>query len=140
MSSKHPLRNGSGCADPTAYAALCCYDLPPFTPISTVYICSPYSGDTKANTQIARAFCATAVAKSYAPIAPHLLLPQFMDDTDPVQRHATFGINKHLLGACTEMWVYAPRISTGMRQEIIWAKQAGMRLRFFDQNFKEVTP
>ena len=45
-----------------------------------VYICSPYSGDVKTNTEKAKDYCRFAVEKGNVPIAPHLLFPQFMDE------------------------------------------------------------
>lgn len=139
MNNRELRRNGEGYPDPTAYAVLCHIDEPDFVPKALVYICSPYRGDTAANIRLAREFCATAVDHGYAPIAPHLLLTQFMDDENPHQRHKAFGINKHLLHICQELWVYQPRISHGMRQEITWAHHMRKPIRFFNNDFQEVT-
>lgn len=139
MNLRDLKRNGEGYLDPTAYAALCHVDDPDFVPTALVYICSPYRGDTAANIRLAREFCATAVDHGYAPLAPHLLLTQFMDDENPHQRHKAFGINKRLLRACNQLWVYQPRISLGMRQEITWARQLNKPIRYFNSDFQEVT-
>lgn len=45
-----------------------------------VYICSRYSGDVKQNTEMARRYCRYAVDQGYIPLAPHLLLPQFLSE------------------------------------------------------------
>lgn len=48
-----------------------------------VYICSPYTGDIKANVENARRYCRFAADTGYIPMAPHLLFPQFLDDANP---------------------------------------------------------
>lgn len=135
-----PYKNSEGYADPTFYQALACADMPEFTPRGTVYICSPYAGDVEGNVRIARVLCAVAVDFGYAPLAPHLLLTQFMDDADPKHRRKAFGINKHFLTRCDQVWVYHSVISAGMRQEIHWARQLRLPIRYFNSNFEEVIP
>lgn len=138
--SQHELRrNGAGYPDPTAHAVLTALELPEFKPKALVYICSPYRGEITANVRLARAFSAAAIDLGYAPVAPHLLYPQFMDDDNPRQRQQAFAINQLILTACSQLWVYQPRITAGMSQEIGWAKQAGKPIRYFNQDFEEVT-
>ena len=79
-------RNSEGYPDPTAYEALSLIEkeeraLRAFRPI--VYICSPYAGDIEKNVKAARVYSRFAVDRGFIPIAPHLLFPQFMDDTNP---------------------------------------------------------
>ena len=62
-----------------------------------VYICSPYAGDVKQNVSRAQAYCLFAVRKNCVPIATHLLFPQFMDDTDPVQWQQALFMSRLLL-------------------------------------------
>lgn len=141
MASKRELKyNAAGYKDPTAYHALLAAEQQSFTPTALVYICSPYRGDTTRNIRIARQFCAVAVERGYAPIAPHLLLTQFMDDEDPAQRAAAFGINQIFLNLCEELWVYAPRISSGMAHEIQIAMTHQIPIRYFNHDFQEARP
>ena len=49
-----------------------------------VYICSPYSGDTKANTMAARRYSRFAVMRGKLPITPHLLFPRFLNGDHPL--------------------------------------------------------
>lgn len=139
--SRSGFYNSEGYPDPTAYMATRHLDHPLLTVLDkpVVYICSPYSGDIKTNVRLARSFSAVAVAKSAVPIAPHLVFPQFMDDEDPLDRELAMQMNHILLSRCDEIWVYQPRISAGMKQEITWAKDAGLPVRFFDIDFTEVT-
>jgi hypothetical protein len=51
-----------------------------------VYIASPYSGDVEQNVKFAIEACQYAISRGCTPIAPHLLYPQILDDSDPKQR------------------------------------------------------
>lgn len=78
-----PRRNQHGYADPTAYKALRAVEMAEFGYRPLTYIRSPYSGDVESNVELARVLSAYAVRCRRIPLAPHLLFPQFMDDTDP---------------------------------------------------------
>jgi len=103
-----------------------------------VYICSPFSsGDKKQNIINTRRFCKYAVAQNCIPFAPHLLFPQFMDDSNPEERDAAFKMNNIMLGKCDELWVFGNRYTEGMQREMKWAKRKKLHIRFFDENGKE---
>lgn len=131
-------KNREGYADPTMYQALTQVQKAEYGYRPLVYICSPYAGDTETNIDIAREFCATAVARRVIPLAPHLLFPQFMDDTDPDARGLAMFFNRVLLSKCEAIWVYTARVSVGMRLEIEWAQHLEVPIRFFDADFTEV--
>ena len=84
------IRNSEGYLDPTPYQAFLEIEhdehraLRAFRPI--VYICSPYAGDVERNVAAARKYSRFAMERGYIPIAPHLLFPQFMDDSKPTER------------------------------------------------------
>ena len=46
--------------------------------------------------------------------------------------------NRVLLARCDAMWVYAPHISAGMRQEIGWACKQELPITFFEDHFQEI--
>ena len=63
-----------------------------------VYICSPYShGCINDNIENARRYSRFAVDTHYVPIAPHLLFPQFMDDSLGEDRQTAMFMNLVLL-------------------------------------------
>lgn len=134
--------NIEGYNDPTAYEALSRIESEEkkskrkFRPL--VYICSPYAGDVKGNTQNARIYSRFAVNEGYVPLAPHLLFPQFMNDTDQDDRETAMNMNRILLGKCHELWVFGNLISAGMGDEIWWAQITNKKIRYFDKNLKEV--
>ena len=104
-----------------------------------IFICSPFAGDVEWNINNARRYCRFAVKQGVIPFAPHLLFPQFLDDTDPVQRQMGINMGLTLLGICSELWYFGPEVSPGMTAEIAWAEKLKIPIRQFDNNFVEVT-
>lgn len=101
-----------------------------------VYICSPFAGDIESNLMKARNYCRFAVDSGFIPIAPHLLFPQFMNDSD--ERDEAMHMDIILLGKCEEVWVFGNFISQGMSFEIRKAKLWHKCIRYFDEDMKEV--
>ena len=122
--------NAEGYYDPTAYEAMTTIEkeeraLRAFRPI--VYICSPYAGETESNIKAAQKYRRFAVNKGYIPIAPHLLFPLFMNDTDPTERKLGLFFGNALMSKCSEVWVFGERISAGMESEILRARWKNYR-------------
>ena len=72
------------------------------------------------------------------PLAPHLLFPQFLDDTKPAERAIGMFMGMVLLGKCEQLWVFGKNISTGMAAEIEKAEKRDMVIRYFTENCEEV--
>lgn len=102
-----------------------------------VYICSPFSGDIEGNTQRARAYSRFAVDQGAVPLAPHLLLPQFMPEK--AERELALFMDMVFLGRCEQLWVFGKNISSGMAAEIDKAKQKKMKIRYFTEECQEVS-
>ena len=133
--------NAEGYYDPTTYEALSAIEaeekaLRAFRPI--VYICSPYAGNIEANIAAAQRYSRHAVDSGYIPLAPHLLFPQFMNDTDPKERELGLFFGNALMSKCSEVWVFGGIISAGMEAEIKRARWKNYRLRYFNENCEEV--
>ena len=131
--------NREGYADPTACEALRRIEKEEKTaryrPL--VYICSPFSGKVKKNKKNARKYCRFALEQHTIPFAPHLLFPQFMDDSSPEERKLAMFMNMIMLGHCEELWVFGDSISAGMKQEIRKAERKRMKIRYFTENLEE---
>ena len=97
-----------------------------------VYVASPFAGDTEYNVSKARGYCRFAVSKGCIPIAPHLLYPQFLDDSDKEQRELGLSFAIALLGKCDELWVFGEKVSVGMATEIAKAKERGMPIKHYN--------
>ena len=127
--------NSEGYADPTAHQALSNIKRGEriFRPL--VYIASPYSGDTERNIERARAYCRYAVDCGCIPLAPHLLLPQFMNDGN--ERELALFMDMVFLGKCCELWVFGYP-TEGMQAEVSKAKRKQMIIRYFTEDCEEV--
>lgn len=105
-----------------------------------VYICSRFAGNVAVNTEKAKEYCRFALSKGAFPVAMHLMLPQFMDDSDPEQREIAMRINKIIQGKCNEVWVFSDgEISAGMKAEISTARMWHQTIRRFNENCEEVS-
>ena len=94
-----------------------------------VYIASPYAGDIPNNVERAKRYCKQALEQGVIPIAPHLLYPQFLKDSDPAERSLGLRAGLELLVRCDEMWVFGGEISPGMSREIQFAQGRGIPIR-----------
>lgn len=132
--------NAEGYYDPTCYEALSKVEREEkqtaYQPL--VYVCSPFSGDVEYNIEQARKYSRFAFENQTIPIAPHLLFPQFLDDTNPKEREAAMHFDYVLLGKCKEIWVFGGIITKGMEHEIRVAKKRRQKIRWFNANLEEV--
>ena len=71
-----------------------------------VYICSPCRGDYENNIQRAKEYSRAAAMKGCIPIAPHIYLTQFMDDTIPAERELALSFGRELVLQCDELWAF----------------------------------
>ena len=94
-----------------------------------VFICSPYRGEVTANVAVARAACREVLRVGDAPFAPHLLYPDFLDDTVLAERAAGIDAGCRWLAVADEVLVVGP-VSDGMRQEIATAEALGIPVRY----------
>jgi len=91
-----------------------------------VFICSKYAGDIEHNVKVALALCRMAVEAGLAPFAPHLLYPQFLDESDPAQRDLGISLGLRFMETCGVVWVYVGEgVSDGMRCEMEHAQRLG---------------
>lgn len=132
-------KNSEGYPDPTAYEALTNIKKEDkiFRPI--VYICSPYTGDIKRNTERAKLYSRFAVIERNAiAFAPHLLFPLYLSDDVPAERELALFMDIVFLGKCNELWVFGENITKGMQMEIDKAKKRRMTIRYFSEDMEEV--
>lgn len=132
--------NHEGYFDPTAFEELSTIEAEErrvrFRPV--VYVCSPFSGDPAGNVEKAQHYCRFAVDSGYAPFAPHLFFPQFLDDGIPEERELGLFMAIIMLTKCAELWVFGEQITRGMAQEIRKAESRGMIIRYFTTDCEEI--
>ena len=127
--------NSEGYYDPVPHEAVANIEKEQRVWKPLIYVCSPYSGDVEGNTERARKFCRFAVDAGAIPLAPHLLLPQFM--SEEFERDAAMFMNMVFLGRCEELWVFGDDITSGMTAEINKAEKRQMKIRYFTEECKE---
>lgn len=130
--------NAEGYYDPTPHQAVHSLEKENRKWRPLVYICSPYSGDTDANTRRARQYCRFAVDRGAIPLAPHLLLPQFMKEE--TERELAIFMDMVFLGRCEQLWVFGEKFSEGMEAEIAKAGKRDMKIVYFTEDCKEIRP
>ena len=102
-----------------------------------VYVCSPLGADTpeqvRANMLRARMYMDT-VSKRYncRAIAPHAILPEYLDDHIPEERALCLNFGLELLKLCKKMVVCGTVISCGMKKEIELAERLGIEVIYQD--------
>ncbi len=136
------IHNKEGYIDKTPYEAIKALERqvkPHFSYHPMVYICSPYAGDIEENVRNARSYSRFAVQQGYLPITPHLLYPQFLDDSLQHERDLGMFFGIVLMGKCSEVWVFGERISSGMQIEIDRARFKGYKIRYFKTNCELLT-
>lgn len=100
--------------------------------MKTVYICSPYRADNRAqlhrNIEYARELTKQAIEVGLAPITPHLYMTQCLNEDKPEERAAGIAAGVVLLQRCNCLIVgnkYG--ISEGMTAQIATAKVARIK-------------
>jgi hypothetical protein len=105
-----------------------------------VFVCSPYHGDTKKNTEKA-VFAAKILSESgHMPVVPHLYFPNFLDDNDQYERIRGIELGIELMKECNLVWLLSPNITPGMEYELEVAKEIGIPVRMYDDKFKQINP
>lgn len=100
-----------------------------------IYICSPFRADSMNERRkyiaYARMLVIKALDSGAAPYAPHLYLPDVLNDGDADDREKGMAAGLSFLEACDEVWVGARYgISQGMQREIEHAEKADIHIRY----------
>ena len=127
-------KNPEGYLDPVPYQAISNMDKEQKRYMPMVYICSAYSGDVEGNTEKARRYSRFAVDAGKIPIAPHLLLPQFMEEES--ERELAMFMDIAILSKCRELWVFG-KPTAGMLNEIAYEERKQMTIKYFNEECKE---
>lgn len=94
-------------------------------------VCSPYRGDVTANVAYAERCMGDSLRRGEAPLAPHLLYTQVLDDALPEHRGAGIACGLAWLGAADVLAVYSDRgQSEGMKAEIRAAMSMGTTIDY----------
>lgn len=101
------------------------------------YVCSPLGAASiegiERNMKMARLYM-KMVSKKYncRAVAPHAILPAFLDDHIPKERALGLKFGLDLLRICKKIVVCGRTISAGMKKEIELAEQLGIEVIYND--------
>ena len=87
------------------------------------YVCSPYRSDPAGNSRQAREYCYALYKMGMTPRAPHLLFPQFLNDSVPEERADGLAMARDELSRCSLVVVCGEKITEGMIDEIMLARR-----------------
>lgn len=94
-------------------------------------VASPYAGDIAKNTSYAALACLDSLTRGEAPLAPHLLYPQFLDESIEQDRETGMLCGLAWLSAGFRLAVYTDLgISPGMEAEIAHAERIGAAIHY----------
>ncbi len=96
--------------------------------LKRVYVCHPFSDGPAANIGRVQRISRALIAEGVLPIAPHLYLPQLVDEA--TQRERALNLCVELLSTCDEVRVFGGRITPGMERELQYAAKHGIPVRF----------
>ena len=92
--------------------------------IKVVYICHPFASDPLGNSDSVRKICRWFASQGgYLPLAPHLFLPQFLEE--PAEREIAMDLCRRLIALTDELLVFGEP-SPGMQVEIEEAHRLGV--------------
>jgi hypothetical protein len=95
-----------------------------------VYVAHPIGGDVLRNMHLVEEACGWIFKErtEVIPTAPYLMALKFLDDADPTCRSRGIMMNKEFFfrRLIDEVWLFGPRISNGMWEEIYWAHELGI--------------
>lgn len=87
-----------------------------------IYVCSPFSGDTKTNKSYARQCTREVISNGYTPITPHLYITEVLNDGVKEERKVGLACGLDLIDVCDEVWSFEDYgVSKGMLIEHIYA-------------------
>lgn len=108
-----------------------------------IFVASPYAGDVEKNIEYAKEACRYVLNEGNAFFCPHLLYPQILDDDNLEERKLGINMGKEFLDKCDELWVFGNRISSGIFEEIEFARSKGIpikRIMELDMQTNELAP
>jgi hypothetical protein len=100
--------------------------------VKTIYICHPFANDPKGNIERVTKIC-KAIKREVVPIAPHLMLPAYIDED--TERELALEHGLVLLKGCDELWMYGVIRTDGMSRELARAIELNISVEF--KSYKE---
>lgn len=98
--------------------------------IINVYVAHPIGGDVAGNIALVERRCGIIfkTQPEIQPLAPYLMALKFLDDDNPADRSRGVSYNREFFSSrfIDEVWLFGSRLSAGMWQEVLWAREFGI--------------
>ncbi|MEN9338008.1 MAG: hypothetical protein RIQ41_322 [Candidatus Parcubacteria bacterium] len=98
--------------------------------IINVYVAHPIGGDVAGNVLLVERRCEIIfkTQPEIQPLAPYLMALKFLDDNNPTDRLRGVSYNREFFKSnfVDEVWLFGNRLSAGMWQEVLWAREFGI--------------
>jgi hypothetical protein len=96
-----------------------------------VYVCHPFSDNPEVNIGKVRVICRALAEESVVPIAPHLFVPQLLDEE--TERDKALKLCLELIELSDEVRVYGGKVTEGMRREMEHADEKRVPIAFMEE-------
>lgn len=90
------------------------------------YITAAWSGDTRADTQLAAGYCRAVYEAGFSPVCPMLYLPLFLNDAVPEEHKSGIDICRDMLRRSHVLVVCGHTVTEAMKNDIAVAQRLGI--------------
>jgi len=101
-----------------------------------VYLAHPIAGDVQGNIASVLRICREVHSPDVIPVVPYIPALQYLNDDSPAERALGMSANKEYFDRrlFDELWLCGPRISSGMREEVVWCRQLSIPVLCYSTN------
>ena len=96
------------------------------------YITAPWSGDSKADTQLAAGYCRAVYEAGFSPVCPMLYLPLFLNDAVPEEHKSGIDICRDMLRRSHVLVVCGGEIAEAVKNDIATAQRLNITATTLD--------
>lgn len=97
-----------------------------------VYVCSPLGGNVSENIENAKVYAKYVFDRGMAPVIPHFYAT-ILDDEIESERNLGKQAGISLLFGCDAIWVFGDGITSGMKEEIQFAKHLKIEIKYISK-------
>ena len=96
-----------------------------------VYVCSPLGGNVSENIENAKVYAKYVFDRGMAPVIPHFYAT-ILDDIE-AERNLGKQASISLLFSCDALWVFSDKMTSGMKEEIKFAKHLKIEIKYISK-------
>lgn len=97
-----------------------------------VYVCSPLGGNVSENINNVKVYAKYVFDRGMAPVIPHFYAT-ILDDNIEAERNFGKQASISLLFTCDALWVFSDKVTSGMKEEIQFAKHLKIEIKYISK-------